>query len=329
MSVRLPRDDQLTLVVAAKDHAAEAVVRVVLTHPDGAALPAWTPGAHIDLFLTPELIRQYSLCGDPTDHSRWEIGVLREPDGRGGSRHVHEALHVGDQVLVSAPRNNFELVTAAEYLFLAGGIGITPILPMVRAVEAAGARWRLVYGGRRRSSMAFLDSLAPHGDKVVVHPEDSHGLLDLDGLLGTARPGVAVYCCGPEGLLGAVESRCSGWPAGSLHVERFRARPVEDDGAGEGAEGTAAPSAFDVVLARSGRTVHVPASRSVLEVLEDAGMDVLSSCREGICGTCETAVVKGEPDHRDSLLTEDERATADFMMICVSRSRTPVLVLDL
>ncbi|WP_322750663.1 MULTISPECIES: PDR/VanB family oxidoreductase [unclassified Frankia] len=331
MSASAPQDGRLGLVVAAKERVAEAVVRVVLTRPDGGALPAWTPGAHIDLILTGQLVRQYSLCGDHGDESHWEIGVLHEPDGRGGSRHVHEVLSVGDQVTASVPRNNFQLVPAPEYLFLAGGIGITPILPMVQAAQAAGAAWKLVYGGRRHASMAFLDRLARYGNRVAVQPEDTHGQLDLGGLLGTPRPDVAVYCCGPEGLLAAVESRCAAWPAGSLHVERFRPRPPGAGGTnGVGRDGAAAVlDEFDVVLARSGRTVRVPAARSVLEVLEAAGVDVLSSCREGICGTCETGVIEGEPDHRDSVLTDDERAASEFMMICVSRSRTPKLVLDL
>ncbi|WP_239372750.1 MULTISPECIES: PDR/VanB family oxidoreductase [unclassified Frankia] len=337
MSASVLGDGRFELVVAAKERVAEAVVRVVLTRPDGVALPTWTPGAHIDLILADQLVRQYSLCGDPADGERWEIGVLHEPDGRGGSRHVHQVLDVGDQVTASAPRNNFQLVPAPEYLFLAGGIGITPILPMVHAAQAAGATWRLVYGGRRHASMAFLDRLAQYGSRVTIHPEDIHGQLDLASLLDIPRPDVAVYCCGPEGLLAAVESRCSAWPAGSLHVERFQPRPVgADDIAGAGTAGTAgtgdvavALSEFDVVLAQSGRTVRVPTSLSVLEALEAAGVDVLSSCREGVCGTCETGVVEGEPDHRDSILTEEERAASGLMMVCVSRSRTPKLVLDL
>ncbi len=176
--------------------------------------------------------------------------------------------------------------------------------------------------------MAFLDRLAQYGSRVTIHPEDIHGQLDLASLLDIPRPDVAVYCCGPEGLLAAVESRCSVWPAGSLHVERFQPRSAgADDIAGTGT--AVALSEFDVVLAQSGRTVRVPTSLSVLEALEAAGVDVLSSCREGVCGTCETGVIEGEPDHRDSILTEEERAASDLMMVCVSRSRTPKLVLDL
>jgi ferredoxin-NADP reductase len=243
------------------------------------------------------------------------VAVLREPASRGGSRHVHERLVPGAALRADGPRNHFELLPAEEYVFIAGGIGITPILPML---DAADARWRLLYGGRRRASMAFLDRLTRHGDRVTVHPQDEFGLLDL-GLLDTPRPGLLVYCCGPEPLLAAVEARCAGWPPGALRVERFTPRPAEFD----------AERDLEVVLNSSGRTVSVPAGISVLKAVEQAGVSVLSSCREGTCGTCETGVLDGEPEHRDSVLTEAERAAGDVMMICVSRCRGERLVLDL
>lgn len=305
--------------VESKHRAGDGVV--ALTLRGNGPLPAWTPGAHVDLILGDrQPIRQYSLCGDPADRRRWRLAVLREPDGRGSSRYVHDRLRVGDTVRVRGPRNHFPLVPAARYLFIAGGIGITPILPMIASANAAGAEWHLVYGGRRRSSMAFLDELTAYADRVSVHPQDESGLLDLDTLLGTPRPGTLVYCCGPEPLLAAVEQRCAAWPARSLHVERFAAKPLT------------APmldQSFDVVLARTGRTLTVPPDRSVLSVVEQAGAPVLFSCTEGSCGTCETPVLEGRPDHRDSVLTEEERRAGDRMMLCVSRSCTPRLVLDL
>ena len=167
------------------------------------------PGAHVDLVLGDAPTRQYSLCGDPADHHEYRLGILRDPDGRGSSLHVHDRLAVGDTVRVRGPRNNFPLVDSPRYLFIAGGIGITPILAMIRTAEAAGAEWRLVYGGRRRASMAFLDELARYGDRVSIHPQDETGLLDLDSLLGTPEPDTLVYCCGPEALLAAVEQRCA------------------------------------------------------------------------------------------------------------------------
>ncbi|MGY1809507.1 PDR/VanB family oxidoreductase [Blastococcus sp. SYSU D00669] len=307
------------LVVAERTEAADGVVTLVLEHPDGEELPAWTPGAHVDLLLGPDLTRQYSLCGSPGERTRWRLGVLLDEGGRGGSRHVHERLAAGERVSVRGPRNHFPLVAADRYVFLAGGIGITPILPMIAEAEASGADWTLFYGGRQRSSMAFVDELARYGDRVVLRPQDEHGLLDLAAIL-EPRPGALVYACGPEAMLQAVEQGCAGWPPGSLHVERFSAKPV--------AEGAAATS-FEVVCQRSGITVTVPEDRSILDVVLDAGVNALSSCQEGVCGTCETAVVEGSPDHRDSLLTDEEKAAGDYMMICVSRSQSPRLVLDL
>jgi ferredoxin-NADP reductase len=302
------------LVVARRDEAA-GVVGVELALPSGGALPAWTPGAHIDVELPRGLTRQYSLCGDPADTGRWRIGVLREADGRGGSRWIADALTAGSTLRVRGPRNNFPLQSADRYVFVAGGIGITPLLPMIRAVDAAGADWVLHYGGRTRASMAFLSELSRFGARVRVYPQDEVGLLDLEAVLD--GPAALVYCCGPTGLIEALEARC---PAGTLRVERFTAAPVPAEGP---------DSAFEVVCERSGVTVTVPSGTTVLAAVEDAGIGVLSSCAEGICGTCETTVLEGEPDHRDSLLTEDEKAAGDTMLICVSRCRGARLVLDL
>ncbi|MFD2091046.1 cytochrome P450/oxidoreductase [Blastococcus deserti] len=306
--------------VAAKQEVADGVVALTLREAGGRPLPVWEPGAHVDLVLEGAPTRQYSLCGDPADHSAYRLGILRDPDGRGGSLFVHDRLREGDTVRVRGPRNNFPLVASPRYLFIAGGIGITPVLAMIRAAEAAGADWELVYGGRRRASMAFLDELARYGDRVSVRPQDETGLLDLDALLGTPRPDTLVYCCGPEALLAAVEQRCVGWPRGALHVERFAPRPQAEP---------ARADAFEVELARSELTLTVPPDRSILSVVEEAGVGVLSSCAEGTCGTCETAVLGGVPDHRDSVLSPEEREADDCMMICVSRARSDRLVLDL
>ncbi|MFE9914401.1 PDR/VanB family oxidoreductase [Micromonospora sp. NPDC005553] len=307
------------LVVAAREQVAAEVVAICLRRADGGDLPGWTPGAHIDLELSAGLARQYSLCGDPANRSVLRIAVRREPNGRGGSRLVHERLTVGATVRVSGPHNTFPLVAARRYLFIAGGIGITPIAPMVAAADAAGADWLLVYGGRSRASMAFATTLRErYGDRVSLHPQDETGLLDLVGLLGHPGTGL-VYCCGPEALISAVEEHCRGWPPGCLHVERFTS--LGDTGAPE--------TTIEVELAISGRTVTVPPGTPILQAVEEAGVPVLSSCREGTCGTCETPVLDGVPEHRDSLLTEQERAAGDTMMICVSRARTPRLVLEL
>ncbi|PZG21664.1 oxidoreductase [Micromonospora craterilacus] len=309
----------LELVVARREPVATGVVVLTLCRPGGGDLPDWSPGAHVDLELAAGLVRPYSLCGDPAERTALELAVQLEPDGRGGSRHVHEHLVPGAGVRVRGPRNNFPLVTAQRYLFIAGGIGITPIRPMVAAADAAGADWRLVYGGRSRASMAFADALREkYGDRVSLHSQDETGLLDLAGLLDRPSGGL-VYCCGPAALIDAVQQGCQAWPAGSLHVERFT--PSAEVG---GVEGT-----VEVELVLSGRTVTVPPGTSILAAVEGAGVQVLSSCREGTCGTCETAVLDGVPEHRDSLLTEADRAAGDTMLICVSRSRTPRLVLEL
>ncbi|WP_328766227.1 PDR/VanB family oxidoreductase [Streptomyces sp. NBC_00286] len=319
MTDQLPLDEQ-TLVVATRTHVADGVVSLTLRRPDGRPLQPWTPGAHIDLLLDGGLIRQYSLCGDPAEPDAWRIAVLREPQGRGGSAYVHDHLPEGTAVRVRGPRNNFPLRPASRHLFIAGGVGITPILPMVEAAEAAGADWRLLYGGRTRTSMAFLDRLTPYGDRVLVRPQDEYGLLDLAAFLGSPEESTLVHACGPEPLLRAAQEQCADWPAGTLGIERFA--PVQ-------AADARPAAAFEVVLARAGLTLTVPPDRSVLESLEEAGVDVDFSCREGTCGTCETDVLDGTPDHRDSLLSEDEQATGDTMLICVSRSCGPRLVLDL
>ncbi|MEU6432073.1 PDR/VanB family oxidoreductase [Microbispora sp. NPDC046973] len=323
-------EPELDVKVAGKTPAAEGVVLLRLVRPDGGPLPAWTPGAHVDLLLGPGLVRQYSLCGDPGDSSVFEVAVLREPGGRGGSAYVHDRLAEGDTIRVRGPRNRFGLAESPRYLFVAGGIGITPILPMIEEAARRGCDWRLVYGGRTRASMAFADRLVRrHPGRVELCPQDETGLLDLDALFGVPRADTLVYCCGPEPLLAAAQERCASWPKGALRVERFV--PTARSGAGttEGTAEGAAGGAFEVELALTGTTLTVPEGRSILEVVEEAGVSVLSSCREGTCGTCETAVLGGVPDHRDDLLTEEEREAGDVMFICVSRARSPRLVLEL
>ncbi|MGW8377992.1 PDR/VanB family oxidoreductase [Streptomyces sp. ODS28] len=313
---------------------AEDVLSVELVHPDGKPLPAWEPGAHLDLHVGGH-VRQYSLCGDPRDPLRYRIGVLNEPSSRGGSRYVHSALRPGARVTVQGPRNNFALEPAARYVFLAGGIGITPLLPMAREAARRGTPWRLVHGGRRRASMAFGAELAElvslHGE-VTLWPQDEHGHIDLEAALAEAGSGsgsgagsageTLVYCCGPEPLLAAVEERCEALGlAGRLRVERFAAptQPQPADG----------DEAFEVELRRTGSTVRVEPGTSVLEAVEGAGVSVPSSCRDGICGTCETRVLSGTPEHRDFLLSDAERAGGETMMICVSRCASGPLALDL
>ncbi|GAA2350847.1 PDR/VanB family oxidoreductase [Saccharopolyspora halophila] len=312
-------DGTVGLRVTRKERLASGVVGLRLEHPDGRRLPDWTPGAHIDLVLPNGMTRQYSLCGDRWDAHSYRIAVLREDGGRGGSVHVHDELTEGALVRIGGPRNNFGLAPANRYLFIAGGIGITPLLPMLAAAERLDADWRLLYGGRSRDSMALLDELATYGEKVSVAPQDECGLLDLPAWLPEPDDGSKVYCCGPAPLLDAVARACADWPAGSVRTERFVAERVAD----------VEDRSFRVELARSGRSVTVGADVSILDAVRDAGASVLSSCGQGLCGTCETGVFRGEPEHRDAILDDAERARADCMFICVSRSRSERLVLDL
>jgi ferredoxin-NADP reductase len=312
-------EQQIESVIDAKDMAADRVAILTLRQPDRKALPEWTAGAHIDVNLPNSLTRQYSLCGNPNDLSSYRIAVLREPESRGGSQFVHQSLQTGDTIGIKGPRNNFPLIPASNYIFIAGGIGITPILPMLAASERCGANWTLLYGGRRRTSMAFLNELAPYGDRVTVAPQDEVGLLNIADLLREPRPDTLVYCCGPEPLLSAIESRCAAWPAGALNVERFKAVDL----------GQLADEPFEVELRRTGTRLIVPAGKTILQAIEETGTIVVHSCREGICGTCEVGVLVGIPDHRDSVLSPTAKQSNKAIMICVSRSQSRLLVLDL
>lgn len=320
----------LRLVVAARSQAADDVVALVLRAPDGGPLPPWTPGAHVDLVVPgPDgpLVRQYSLCGDPDDVTSYRVAVLREPAGRGGSAAAHATLLPGAAVAARGPRNRFVLDPAPEYVFVAGGIGITPVLAMVRAAVRAGARWHLAYGGRTTSSMAFVDEVtalaaaSAGAGQVALHPLDAGGPLPVAALVErAAASGAGIWCCGPEGLIEAVEKEGDALGPGRVHVERFRAA--------DPAPGSGADVPFELEVASHSVTVTVPAGRTALEVLEEAGVPVLSSCREGTCGTCEVSVLAGTVDHRDALLTPAERAAHDTMFVCVSRAAGGRLVVE-
>ena len=309
-----------SLRVQRKTRQADGVVALTLVDPHGERLPDWTPGSHIDLILPGNRVRQYSLCGDRWDPRQYEIAVLREPAGRGGSVYIHDELAEGDVIGVGGPRNNFALAPAEHYLFIAGGIGITPLLPMMEQAEMLGTPWTLLYGGRRKTSMAYVDRLAQWGDRVRLRPEDECGLLDVRGTLTGLPSRSKVYCCGPAPLVAAVEQVSIDLPHGALRTELFVPR---EQGA------PVRTSSFEVELARTGVTVTVTPDMSVLDALTAAGAPVLSSCRQGTCGTCETAVLEGNPDHRDSLTTEHDRASNDHMYVCVSRSCSDRLVLDI
>ncbi|MFD9604566.1 PDR/VanB family oxidoreductase [Streptomyces sp. NBC_01224] len=303
------------LLITERTEPADGVVQLRLEGPD---LPAWQPGAHLDLLLPSGLVRQYSLCGNPADPDTYTIATRLVEDGRGGSREVHGRLHEGEEIEVRAPRNRFPLAEAPAYLFIAGGIGITPILPMLRSVADSGADWRLLYGGRSRATMPFLDEiekLGTEGDRVTIVPGDEAGHPDTAAALVDTAEGTAVYCCGPEPLMDAVTAALP--PGRTLHLERFTAATTNSADSGP----------FEVELRRSGRTVQVAAGQSVLAAVREELPYVSYSCEQGFCGTCQQHVMEGEIDHRDELLTDSERE--DSMLICVSRCRGQRLVLDL
>jgi ferredoxin-NADP reductase len=303
------------LVVVERRLAAQDVVVLDLAARDAGELPAWEPGAHLDIEPPGTgVVRQYSLCGDPADRRRYRIAVLSEATGRGGSAAMHR-LRIGAPVAIRAIRNHFALEPADRYVFVAGGIGITPLVPMIGAAAAAGIPWELHYAGRGAASMAFASELAgEHPEGVTLYPKAEGAALDLAGV-SARQPGAAMYCCGPARMLQAAEALAG--PT-EVHLERFVAdatAEVDRDG----------DEPFDVHFAQSGITVRVAPGESILAVGEAAGADVFGSCLEGICGTCETRVIEGIPDHRDSVLNSADTGT---MMICVSRAACRRLTLD-
>ncbi|MEU5030703.1 MULTISPECIES: PDR/VanB family oxidoreductase [Streptomyces] len=314
------------LLVKQARWVARDVVELRLIRPAGGALPSWEPGAHVELTLPSGLRRAYSLCGDVADTESWTVAVHRVPNGRGGSREIHDTALVGRELEVRGPVNRFPLVPAEGYLLLAGGIGITPLLPMARELTTRGLPWRLVLGARDRSRLAYTEELvALGGDRVLLVPQDEAGLPDLAAELAASPPTHAVYACGPQPMLDAVTALCrAADPVRTPRLERFA---PADSGLPE--RSGSQSDEFEVVLRRSGLRTTVPADRSVLDVVREKLPDVPYSCEEGYCGSCETSVTAGIPDHRDTVIDPSERPTATTMMICVSRSASPVLELDL
>ncbi|XUA20921.1 PDR/VanB family oxidoreductase [Citrobacter sp. OP27] len=309
----------LTLQVIRRELQGE-VVLLTLAHADGIPLPAFSAGAHIDLHLTEDLIRPYSLCGDPQDRQHYQLGILKGGNSQGGSLAVH-ALREGDAITVSEPRNLFTLDERAGHsLLIGGGIGITPMLAMAAELHAAGRSFTLHYCARSRGQAAFVAQLesAPYAGQVYLHFSDQQRL-NLDAVLSDVPPNTHVYVCGPTRLMDAVNdgAKRQGYAAENVHQECFSAE-VQTGGA-----------AFDVVAATSGITVQVLEDQTIVEALAQAGLKVNVSCKQGICGSCLTGVLEGEPDHRDSYLTDEEKADGDQILLCCSRSKCGRLVIDL
>jgi len=304
---------------------AEDISLLELRRPDELALPPFSAGSHIDLRIANDLVRSYSLVNCPSETHRYLIAVKKEPDSRGGSRFIHEQLHTGDTIELGEPRNNFELCeNAPRSILIAGGIGITPFASMVRRLERLGRSWELHYAARTRCSAGFVPQLASYGSKGKFYfpnefsSEPRAGRMDIGRVVAEVPRDAHVYCCGPRKMLATFEKAAAALPSGQAHVESFaNAEGIDKDGA------------FDVRLGRSGQTITIHSGETILDALLKRGIDAPFSCLEGVCSSCETRVLSGIPDHRDLILTKEERAANDRMLICCSRSKSATLVLDI
>lgn len=315
----------MQLLIQSRTPVADGIIALELVAPDGAELPAFTAGAHIDLHLAPGLSRSYSLANDPAERHRYVVAVNRDANSRGGSAFVHDQLREGQRIDVAGPRNNFALAEdAADTVLIAGGIGITPLHSMIQRLETLGKPWRLFYGARSRAKCAYLDELErlarKHPGRIAIHLENEHDgkRLDIAAAVATATKDAHLYCCGPTPMLEAFLAACAGRPERQVHVEYFSA-----------AHEAATAGGYVVELKRSGKRFQVPEGKSILQVLLAAKIDVDFSCEEGVCGSCETRVLEGEIDHRDSYLTAAEQRSGKKMMICCSGCKGARLVLDL
>jgi tetrachlorobenzoquinone reductase len=306
-------------------YEAENINSYELVAPRGGDLIPFAAGSHVDLLLSNGMIRSYSLVNDQSERHRYVVAVNKDPSSRGGSRFIHESIRVGDTITISYPKNNFLLEENANHsILIAGGIGITPLLSMIRRLEALGRAWQLYYAVRTRFSAAFLDELGALRSNVHLNlhvnfdQEPSGQMLDLSKIISEAPADAHFYCCGPLPMLEAFEVATKDRPANRVHVEYFKAK-----------EKPAAEGGFEVRLARSGRTIPVPPGKTILDALLDAGVSANYSCAEGVCGTCETRVIEGIPDHRDLFLSKEEQTANKTVMICCSGSKSSTLVLDL
>ena len=311
----------MPLRVTRNDAIADGIHLIEFRDPSGKALPEFTAGAHIAIRVPNGLLRKYSLCNDPAERDRYQVAVKREANGRGGSTNLIDNVKTGDELMVAPPVNDFKLPPRAQdFLFIAGGIGITPIMAMIRQVRAEGKRFRLYYCTRSPETTAFLGELsAPEfAGLVTVHHDqgDPTCSLDLKPILAERRNREHLYCCGPRPLMEAVRTMTDHWSSTAVHFEAFSEAETHKPG----------DKPFKVRLAKSGKVLDVPVTKTILEVLREDGLEVPSSCETGTCGTCRTKMLAGEADHRDLVLAEHERA--DHIMICVSRARSDEITID-
>jgi vanillate O-demethylase ferredoxin subunit len=298
---------------------------IELTAAQGQELPPFTAGSHIDLHLSNGMIRSYSLSGSPDEPEHYLIGVKNEPEGRGGSRFIHEQLQLGDDIEISAPRNNFGLHEEADHtVLIAGGIGVTPLVSMSQRLETIGKPWELHYAGRHRGSTAFIPQLSAFGSRVNLYlrngAEDAaqSRRMDIPAIVEAAPAGSHFYCCGPAAMINGFLAATTLLPPDQVHFERFaNDQPIDKDGS------------FTVILKESGETIEIRSGQTILDALLERGIDAPYSCMEGICSACETRVLAGIPDHHDMILSAEQKAANNVMMICCSRSKTPELVLAL
>ena len=315
----------IDVVVVSRNNEAQGICTYELASTDGSALPAFSAGSHIDVHLPGGLIRQYSLCNHPDEQHRYLIGVLRDPASRGGSQSLHELIKSGDSLRISEPRNLFPLIhEARRSLLFAGGIGITPILCMAERLAHSGADFELHYCARSSERAAFVERLrnSPFADRVFMHfDEQPETALNAALVLASPQPGTHLYVCGPGGFMQHVldSARAQGWQEHALHREYFAAAPVDSSNDGS----------FSVKVGSTGQVFDIPADKTVVQVLESHGIDIPMSCEQGVCGTCLTRVLEGVPEHRDMFLTEEEQACNDQFTPCCSRSKSPMLVLDI
>ncbi|MGN7931755.1 PDR/VanB family oxidoreductase [Sphingopyxis sp. 22461] len=314
--------DGLTLEISDRVTLTGDVVRIDLARPDGAPLPQFAAGAHVDVVVDDGLVRQYSLCNDPAERHRYQIAVLREPRSRGGSEKVHAAFHLGRQVAVGMPRNLFALAPDAErHILIGGGIGITPLLSMAATLHAQRKPFELHYCSKNAAAAAFADRVDALGGQQYLSRQAGYSRFDPSAAIGASDDATHIYVCGPAGFMTAVrdEALRQGWPPCRLHRELFEAADLSSQ---------AGDQPFDVRVASTGATFSVPPGATIAAVLAAAGIDLPISCEQGICGTCVTGLLDGVPDHRDSYLTDEERAAGDLITPCCSRAHSPLLLLD-
>ena len=307
-------------VVGRRDLIDGKIVELRLAPSDGATITSWEPGAHVELNLPSGLVRQYSLCGDPSDDF-YTIAVLKEEISRGGSIEIHDEIHEGTELTIRGPKNHFRLEPGRLTVFMAGGIGITPLLPMMRLLTTQGKPWVLHYGGKSLAALAYLDALQlMEGNEINIYLKNETRRIPVSEIISTLSTEDAIYVCGPESMISEVEE--VGARSGvRVCLERFGPAPGEKPELGG--------DSFEVELARSATVLTVPADTRLIDVVRTVVPSVPFSCEEGYCGSCETGVLDGVPDHRDSILSPEEKSTNDCMMICVGRSLTPRLVLDI